>query len=313
MLRPNCISIALIVFLVLPSVRAFSEGRQDREAHAEAQTPAPQTLTPPVQDPAQLVTPAQTASSPSTIAKIVADFGTDQKAIWTSPFHVNRDNAKWWLIFGLGTATLIATDRTTEKAIPYSVSQTAYSTDVSRIGQEYVTLPIAAGLYWYGRAGNHPKAREVGVLGAEALLDSEILVTILKVAGGRERPNVVGGNGRFFKGKGLSSGFPSGHAIETWTFAAVISHEYGPSKIVPIVTYGIATAVSVARFTGQFHYASDILAGGAMGWFIGRYVWDRHQDPAIHKRYGAVSRLMPSRFSPVIAKHTQGVNLSWVK
>ena len=70
------------------------------------------------------------------------------------------------------------------------------------------------------------------MLGAQALLDSAIFVEILKKIAGRERPELVGGNGRFFKGK---DGFPSGHAIETWSFASVISHEYAPSKIVPII------------------------------------------------------------------------------
>ena len=130
---------------------------------------------------------------------------------------------------------------------------------------------------------------------------------------GRERPELVGGNGRFFKGK---DGFPSGHAIETWSFASVISHEYAPSKIVPIVTYGLATIVSVSRFTGQKHYASDIVAGGAMGWFIGKYVWDHHQDPEIHKRYDPLhSRFMPDTIAPVVqpGSRTYGVNVAWNK
>src|SRR5262249_12433312 len=120
-------------------------------------------------------------------------------------------------------------------------------------------------------------------------------------------------NARFFKG---GDGFPSGHAMETWAFASVISHEYAPSKIVPIITYGLATAVSVSRFTGRRHYASDIVAGGGMGWFIGKYVWDHHLDPNIHKRYeNKVSRLMPTRISPMFepSTHTAGLFLAWNK
>jgi membrane-associated phospholipid phosphatase len=301
-MRQNYLSIFLIVFLLFTGAIPL---------HAQTQPP----MTPPAEVPAQVITPAETASSPSTIGSILSNFGADQKAIWTSPFHINHDNAKWWALFGLSTVALIGTDRTTEKAIPYSVSQTAYSRDVSQLGQEYVVLPIAAGFYFYGRAGNHPKSREVGVLGAEAMLDSEILVNILKVAGGRERPNVVGGNGRFFKGQGLNAGFPSGHAIETWTFASVIAHEYGPGKLVPFVVYGLASVVSVARFTGQFHYASDILAGGAMGWFVGTYVWNHHEDPAIHRRYRGVAALAPNHVSPVVMPGSRmyGVHLAWVK
>ena len=172
-------------------------------------------------------------------------------------------------------------------------------------------MPIAGALYLYGRKFNDPKAREVGVLGAEALLDSAVFVEILKKAGGRERPELQGGNGRFFKGK---DGFPSGHAIETWAFASLISHEYAPSKIVPIITYSLATAVSASRFTARKHYASDIVAGGAIGWFMGKYVFDHHLDPNIHKRYGinTVSRLMP-QINPMfqISTHTYGVSLAW--
>jgi len=40
--------------------------------------------------------------------------------------------------------------------------------------------------------------------------------------------------------------------------------------------YGLATLVSASRFSGQKHFASDIVAGGVMGWFIGRHVFETH-------------------------------------
>lgn len=40
--------------------------------------------------------------------------------------------------------------------------------------------------------------------------------------------------------------------------------------------------VSAARFAAQKHYASDIVAGGAIGRFIGRYVYQTHEDHAVH-------------------------------
>src|SRR5947207_4009523 len=233
------LTIILIVLFLCSTGAAFAQDAQDQAKDQQTQ----ETRTPPeaaVQNPDQQVKPTETASTPSTARVIFNNFWGDQKDIWTSPFRMNRDNAKWWALFGVGTAALIATDRTAERALPTSVSQTSYSKDVSQIGQEYVTLPIAGALYLYGRHKNDPKAREVGVLGAEALLDSQITVMLLKALTGRERPN-EGGNGRFFKAFGIDAGFPSGHAIETWSFASVISHEYAPRKIVPIVTYGLAT------------------------------------------------------------------------
>src|SRR4030095_5249875 len=35
----------------------------------------------------------------------------DQKAIFTSPLHINRENAKWWILFAAATGTLIANDQ----------------------------------------------------------------------------------------------------------------------------------------------------------------------------------------------------------
>ena len=51
----------------------------------------------------------------------------------------------------------------------------------------------------------------------------------------------------------------------------------------PYVAYGLASVVSAARFTAQKHYASDIVAGAAMVWFIGRYVYQIHENHAAHQ------------------------------
>ena len=190
-----------------------------------------------------------------------------------------------------------------------TASQISLSKNISRISADYTTLPIAGALYLYGRAKDDPKAREVGVLGAEALLDSYMVVAILKQAAGRERPELQGGNGRFFKGK---KGFPSGHAMMTWSFASLISHEYAPSKTTPIITYSLATIVSVSRFSARKHYASDIVAGGSIGWFIGRYVFNHHLDPEIHKRYNPNARFIPE-ISPMFEPHNHayGLSVAW--
>jgi membrane-associated phospholipid phosphatase len=147
-----------------------------------------------------------------------------------------------------------------------------------------------AGFYGFGVLGNDPKARETGVLGGEALLDSLIVVSVLKPIAGRNRPNSVKEPGEFFDG-GVS--FPSGHAIESWSLASVISYEYGHTKVVPIIACSLAGLVSVARFGAQQHFASDIVAGGAMGWFIGRYVWKTHQDHEIHPHGSLKAHLIP--------------------
>jgi len=311
--RLYSVFILVILFLSVPQISLLAQDpAPEQEEQQQAQVPEPQQgKTPPPEKPEQIVRPSETASTPSTGRKIITNFWNDQKAMWTSPFHMSKSDGKWWALFAGSTAVLIPMDKRLSNGLPNTVTQIRFSKDVSQIGAAYTTLPIAGALYLYGRTKNDAKAREVGVLGAEALLDGAIMVKVLKLAAGRERPELQGGSGRFFQGE---DGFPSGHAIETWAFASLISHEYAPSKIVPIITYGLASAVSVSRFTARKHYASDIVAGGAMGWFIGKYVFEHHLDPNIHKRYerNAFHRFMPEIY-PTIQPGTRsyGLSLAW--
>jgi len=58
----------------------------------------------------------------------------DQKDIWTSPFHMKRSDAKWWLLFGTATGALIATDHTTSRQLPNTNDQSRFSARVSNVG-----------------------------------------------------------------------------------------------------------------------------------------------------------------------------------
>ena len=60
----------------------------------------------------------------------------DQKAIWTSPLHIDRNNAKWWVLFGAGTAALIATDKKFNEHLPNSNTQLNASKWASRLGAD---------------------------------------------------------------------------------------------------------------------------------------------------------------------------------
>ncbi len=222
--------------------------------------------------------------------KLVANIILDQKEIWTSPFRMHKGDAKWWLGFGAATAALIATDHRTIDTFENSKGQIAWGNRISNVGATYTLIPLVAGFYAYGVWRDEPKPREVGILGTEALLDSLIVVEVLKPIFGRERPDATRERAHFFDGGGS---FPSGHAIESWTLASLISHEYHNTIMVPITAYGLATVVSLSRFAAQRHFASDILVGGAMGWFIGRYVYQTHVNHAIHKHAWMHPQIVP--------------------
>jgi membrane-associated phospholipid phosphatase len=197
----------------------------------------------------------------------------DQKAIWASPFRMTRKDARWWLTFGAIVGAAVATDHRASQQLPNTADQRRFSRDISQVGAAYSLIPILGGFYVSGVLAKSPKLRGTGVQGAEAVADALIVSEVLKYATGRQRPLVGDGGGHFFHG---GDSFPSGHAIESFALASVIAHRWRQKKAVVIAAYGLATLVSASRFSGQKHFASDIVAGGVMGWFIGTHVFEAH-------------------------------------
>ena len=232
-----------------------------------------------------IVAHAQTASpsptpdaSPSPEHEFLKYILRDQKAIWTAPFHLKHDDMSWLAPIGIGTAALIVTDQQTGDELAESHRQLNTSRVISYGGSVYGVAATAGAFYFIGRAAHNERARETGILGAEALVDSAILVTAIKEITQRTRPSGGVSRSDFFDG---GSSFPSGHSIEAWSLATVIANEYHSHRAVQIAAYGIASAVSISRFTGEKHYLSDVLVGGAMGFGIGRYVYRTHHRTAM--------------------------------
>jgi membrane-associated phospholipid phosphatase len=255
----------------------------------------------------------QTTRSPSLESRFFKNILRDQQAIWTSPFRMHERDAHWLAPLGLTTAALVATDRHTAGALGDDHTRLTVSRDISQIGAAYTTAGIAATFYLIGRARHDARARETGILGAEALIDSGIVVQVLKAATQRPRPRVDDASGEFFD---RGNSFPSGHAISAWSLATVIAQEYGQHRpLVRVAAYGLATAVSLARYTGRNHFLSDSLVGSAMGYGIGRYVYGRHHDPDLDMNNvpsHSHSKLLPLAMPMYNGRaRTLGLRLAW--
>ncbi len=217
----------------------------------------------------------------------------DQTAIWTSPVHTAKSDVKWWVILGASTGALIATDHLTAKDLPNSSSQVSVGTWISRFGSAYSLIPISAGFYLVGTGTHDDRFRETGLLCFEALIDSNIVVEAVKLATDRARPYQGDGNGHFEAGPSRwSSGFPSGHAINTWAMASIVAHQYPHPLIVPILAYTFATAVVAARVSARQHFPGDVVAGSAMGWFIGDFVYGRRHNRELDAKKTAVQKIL---------------------
>jgi membrane-associated phospholipid phosphatase len=251
--------------------------------------------------PVQQPTPAHKTAKPSLERQFLRDILQDQKAIFTSPFALRGADARWLVPLGASTAALIATDHRTAAKVSDNTNLRRVSRGVSRGGAFYTTGGIAAAIYLVGRGTHNARARETGLLSMEALVDSGILVQSLKLVTQRPRPLDDDGRGRFFTG---GNAFPSGHAASAWSLATVIANEYGAHRpLVRFGAYGIATAISLSRYTGRNHFLSDVLVGSAIGYGIGRYVYHRRHDASLDEQGGQNGRgdFTRSKYFPMIA------------
>lgn len=221
--------------------------------------------------PAPAPTPA-----PSLEKEFFKNILRDQKAIWTAPLHLERSDAKWMIPSGIGFMALATTDRITGDEIAEFDRQAKAGKFISFPGSVYGVGAIAGTFYLLGRKNNDARARETGILIAEATVDSLIVGGALKGISQRGRPQTGRERSEFFDG---GDSFPSGHSIQAWSTAAIIANEYRHRRVVQFAAYGIASAVSFARFTSGKHYLSDVLVGSALGYAIGQYVYRAHHRP----------------------------------
>jgi hypothetical protein len=126
-------------------------------------------------------------------------------------------------------------------------------------GEGWVEGGTAVGGWALGSFTQDTRLQEFGRDATESLLTATIVVSGLKYAVGRERPD---------GSDDLS--FPSGHAITAFCFAPVVT-KYGGLEL-GIPAYALATVTALARVEGYHHYLSDVVGGATLGIIIGNAV-----------------------------------------
>ena len=179
------------------------------------------------------------------------------------------------------------------------------------------SIIIAGATYVYGRAGNSPRSAELGLRAIESFGAAGIVTTLIKGVTGRARPYVTAdSNARDFKlGRGFRDdrymSFPSGHVTTAFSIASAASEEIPylwphASKIWTPLLFTTASLVGVARVYEDKHWASDVIAGAAVGTLVSRVVV-RYQRA--HPGNSIDRVLLPAGVSQASGGH--GVAFSW--
>jgi len=202
--------------------------------------------------------------------------GGDGSDLWKSPDRIRPSDTSWLLILGGAAASLMAADHSIMRHDTLSTVNTRRSVDFSNFGLGTL-VGVGGGLYLWGKKTGDDHEQETGLLSGESALSAFAGSMVLQGIFGREGPGSDGAQGRFFKG---GRSFPSDHSAVAWSIAGMIAHQY-PGPLTKLFAYGLAGAVSVSRVTGNQHYPSDVLVGGAMGWLMAREMYNKHHDPTL--------------------------------
>lgn len=258
--RRNAQSLVMLLclFLVVAELRANGQAPTD----ASPDSVSPIHATPAIADLPQ---------SPVDLRSLPKNLLIDQKNFWSMPFHMSATQWQWTVPVGFVGAGLVASDTAIEGHVPTDPTVVSHAVTLSNAGLG-IMAGVGGGMFLLGHVTHNDQQRETGLLSGEAGINALLTSELLSLAFGRERPFTGDGKGHFFQG---GNSFPSHHAAIDWAIASVIAHEY-PGPLTQFLAYGGAGVFSAARVVGHQHFATDVIVGSALGWYIGRQVYRTH-------------------------------------
>lgn len=215
--------------------------------------------------------------------------GSNLKQAFTKPFHLSgRD----WMTVGKFTliiGALAFADRPLQRFALDLRNANSSLQNTSRLitnfGGAYEAYTLGA-LGAYGLLFKNKKMQTTTLLAVQSYITGAAVQAVVKQLTGRQRPaalnrNQVEGDPSFLgpfkiirdaQGRRLNGSFPSGHTAVAFAAATVYALEYKNKHWIPIFAYSAASLIGLSRITENKHWATDVLAGAALGYLTGKQV-----------------------------------------
>lgn len=239
---------------------------------------------------------------------IFAHLGRDAHYLVTFPKRRTRRGVVAASAVAGGLATLMLLDDEIRREVQQhrSPGLDRWQRRFEPLGSAELTFAGAALLYGAGSALEREPLAETGRSLLEALILTEVFVKGLKGLTGRQRPGPDGRSDVYFED--LSGIFPSGHTARAFAVASVLAQRYG--RRAAWVGYPLATLVGLSVIENDWHWASDVLAGAAIGYGVGKTVSRLRARRQGRSRAGRQLTVLPA-VSPARGRAAVMVQLTW--
>ncbi|MBI1796466.1 MAG: phosphatase PAP2 family protein [Candidatus Eisenbacteria bacterium] len=147
---------------------------------------------------------------------------------------------------------------------PRSDWQRRLAADVRWLGDGAVVLPVLAAGYGAARLAHRDAAAASVARAGISTVAAGVVALALKRAIGRSRPSETPDDPHRFDPFSSHDAMPSGHTTIAFALARAVDRECD-ARWVPWVAYPAAALVGWSRVHDDDHWASDVVAGAAVG------------------------------------------------
>lgn len=149
---------------------------------------------------------------------------------------------------------------------------------MEELGDANAVRPLAIIVFAGSLFSDSHRFQDAAFASVESLIYANMLTNFLKFTFGRERPWQGDDSGVFRPFSGNTS-FPSGHA--TTAFAAITPWLLTYPGPVGVFLMAFATGTAFSRVPLKFHWSSDVVAGGLVGFSTAAWLVKRHQKEVV--------------------------------
>lgn len=209
-------------------------------------------------------------------------FGNETADFLQQPLKWNRND---WLRLGLaGAGTFLAMqidqpvreammkDRGYVKSVPVELGRLW--------GDTFSTAAFAGGFALHGLLADDRASGKIGFEIAQSALYAGGITTIMKALLGRARPFTEKGRSEFQPFAIMNDDYhalPSGHSTLAFALSTVLSRNAG-SPTLKVIAYLPAALTAFSRIYQDYHWTSDVLLGGIIGYAVATWVVDQHES-----------------------------------